>query len=88
MTGSVLNGSVYVVGGRCTTVGSATPFKGTTDNQKLLCLNVPDRHPQRWRFIDFSAGGLMAYSIRVKPLRSRSACGTLAGQVSSARRLN
>ncbi len=41
MTGAVLGNSVYVVGGRCTTVGVCDAFQGTTDNQKLLCLNVP-----------------------------------------------
>ncbi len=41
MTGAVLNGSVYVVGGRCTTVGVCDLFQGTNDNQKLTCLNVP-----------------------------------------------
>ncbi|MEO5720837.1 MAG: kelch repeat-containing protein [Chthoniobacterales bacterium] len=41
MTGAVLSGSFYVFGGRCTTAGVCDVFQGTTDNQKLLCLNAP-----------------------------------------------
>ncbi len=41
MTGAVLGSSFYVVGGRCTSVGVCDAFQGTTDNQKLLCLNTP-----------------------------------------------
>ncbi len=40
-TGAVLGASVYAVGGRCPTVGVCDAFQGTTDNQKLTCLNVP-----------------------------------------------
>ena len=39
-TAAVLNDNFYMVGGRCPTTGCAA-FEGTTDNQKLLCLNTP-----------------------------------------------
>ncbi len=38
MTGDVLNGSFYAVGGRSLV---ASAFQGTNSNQKLLCLNSP-----------------------------------------------
>ena len=39
-TGAVLGDCVYAVGGRCPTVGVCDAFQGTTDNQKLTCLNA------------------------------------------------
>jgi len=42
MTGAVLNGSFYVVGGR----SSAGGFAGTTDNQKLFCVDTTQAYLQ------------------------------------------